>query len=127
MTRVYALWIGRDGWLRLLELEPLQRKHFLATASITCGLTGCGKAYGSNRAQSHRCGTSDSDPSAGPRKAVGQGKLSVIFATGSGESLPAFPDLAAGMSAHLKLLHDASRRHGRRCSPANPRGTGSSS
>lgn len=47
------------------------------------------------------------DPSPDHAKAVGPGKVSVIFPPPQPESrFRAFPDLASGMVSHLKLLHE---------------------
>lgn len=52
-------------------------------------------------------GRAISDPSPDHATAVGPGKVSVIFPPPQPESrFRAFPDLATGMMAHLKLLHD---------------------
>jgi len=115
-----------DGWLRLLELDSPTRSTSPGDGFDYMCLNGVWEGRtGSNRAQSHRCGTSDSRPIAGPAKAVGQGKLSVIFRHAAGESLPRpFPTSLRAMSAHLKLLHDRFPTAWAQVLAGNPRGTG---
>lgn len=122
---LFAQWMvetgGRDCW----NWNVSNAKHFAGDGFDYMCLTGVWEGVSPVTASNLiAAGRAVPDPSLDHAHAVGVGKVSVIFPPPQPESrFRAFPDLASGMAAHLKLLRERFPTAWAQVLAGNPRGT----